>query len=176
MGSSLSRNILASPLAAAMLTACVGSGGVPNAGSSSLEAAQNVFGQNAASAALSGGYSGKFRDKLHGTLRVKVYLSQSGSVLGGAAVGTAGSQGIVALIAWTASGHTISGNGIIPNSGPGYCSFSMAGSYKYRRLTGTYKATYGCSGLTGTFALWHKCRLQGMGGDAVRPQTRVKPC
>ncbi len=175
MGSSYSRNILSATIAVAILTACSGSGGgVPNAASSS-EMLQNRFGQEHYSIALSGIYTGKFHDKLNGTSKLQLYLSQHQSTLGGALINAGGSQGLAAAIAWITSGRTISGTGI-SHSPSGFCTFSMSGMYKYRRLNGSYTATYGCSGQSGTFALWHKCYVPSMQSDAIRPERGLKPC
>ena len=61
MQSSLSRNILSATITVAFLAACAGSGngGVPSA-ASPFGAAQSRVGQEAASGALSGEYSGKY--------------------------------------------------------------------------------------------------------------------
>jgi hypothetical protein len=175
MGSSLSRGILAPTITAAILTACVGSGSVPNA--SSLGAAQNRFSQEADGVALSGEYAGKYHDSVHGTLNIKAFFSQSQSALGGVLVNDGGSQGPVAIIAWNASARTIVGNDLGPAAtGSNLCTFSMIGKYKYRRLSGSYSATHGCSGETGTFTLWHRCYFKGMESDAIRPEIRLKPC
>lgn len=177
MRSSLRRNILAATLAATM-TACAGSGSdnVPN-GASSFGTTESGFGQDAGSVALSGEYTGKYHDSLHGTLRIRAYLSQSQSAVGGVLVNDAGSQGPVAIIAWNVSGRTFSGTDIGPAaSGSSLCTFSMTGKHKYRRLSGSYSATHGCSGETGTFTLWHKCYFQGTGKHVARPETHVKPC
>jgi hypothetical protein len=180
MGSSLSRNVFAPTLAAAMLTACAGSGGngnVPNA-ASPLAAARARFGQDSSNIALSGKYVGKFRNKGQGVSKVLLILSQSQDTLGGAVISKEGSQGLGGVIAWTASGHTITGTGVGPEkgTGSGYCTFSMSGTYKYRRLTGTYSATYGCSGQTGTFKFWHNCYFKEAGSEDIRPEGGVKPC
>ena len=177
MQSSLSRNILSATITVAFLAACAGSGngGVPSA-ASPLGAAQSRVGQEADSGALSGEYTGKYHDSVYGTLRIKAYLSQSQSALGGALVNDGGSQGPVALIAWNVSGRTISGNDLGPATSSSFCTFSMTGKHKYRRLSGSYNATHGCAGETGTFTLWHKCYFQGMGSEAIRPEGGVKPC
>lgn len=177
MGSSFSRNVLATTLATGMLTACAGSGGVPN-GTSSLDATQNRFGQEAGSVALSGEYTGKVHDKTYGASRGKLLLSQSQSTLGGILVKGGGSGSLVMIIAWNVSGNRISGNGVGPplGGGSGICTFSMTGRYKYRRISGSYTATYGCSGQTGTFALWHKCYIPNTGSEAIRPESSIKPC
>ncbi len=175
MQSSLSRKFLCATIAGAFLTACGGSGGVPKGGS--LGAAQSSFGQEAGNASLSGIYTGKRHDSVQGTSKVQLYLSQSQSALGGALVFAEGSQGLAAVIAWTASGNTVSGNGVGPApSGSGLCTFAMIGTRKYRRLNGSYSATYGCSGQTGTFTLWRNCYFQGTGSEAIRPESGVQPC
>lgn len=178
MQSSLSRNILSAAIAVIVLTACAGSGNgsVPNA-TSPLAAGQSRFGKDASSIVFSGEYTGKFHVNGQGKLKVKLFLSQSQNTLGGALINKEGSQGLAGAIAWVANGNSISGIGIGPQpTSAGYCTFSMSGKYKYRRLTGTYSATYGCSGQTGTFSLWHKCYFQGTGSEAIRPETGVKPC
>lgn len=181
MQSSQSRTILCGAIAATILSACAGSGsndGVPNA-AAPLGAARNRFGQEGYSIALSGAYSGKFHDKMHGTSRVMLYLSQTQSTLGGAVINAQGSQGLAVVIAWVAKGRTISGTSVgpAPGSGPGYCAFSMSGSYKYRRLSGSYRATSGrCSGQTGTFTLWHKCYIPSAPSEDIRPERSIKPC
>ncbi len=165
-------------IAGAFLTACAGSGGsgVPNA-TSSLGATENFFDQEAGVVALSGEYAGKYHDSVHGTLSIKAFLSQSQSALGGVLVNDGGSQGPVAIIAWNVSGRTISGNNLGPAAtGSSLCTFTMNGKHKYRRLSGSFSATHGCSGETGTFTLFHKCYFQGMGSAAIRTETRVKPC
>ena len=177
MQNSLSRKIL-SAITVAILAACAGSGngGVPNA-ASSLATAQSPFGQEAASVALSGEYNGKFRKTGNrGAFKALLVLSQTQNVFGGALISREGSQGLAAAIAWTASGHTISGTAVSPQGSGVYCTFSMSAKYKYRRISGSYSATYGCSGQTGTFSLWHKCYFQGTGSDAIRPEGGVKPC
>lgn len=174
MGSSIGRTILCVTIAVAVLTACAGSSGVPNA-ASSLDAAQNRVGQKASSVALSGEYVGKFHDSLNGTSRLRLYLSQSQNVLGGALINARGSQGLAAAIVWVANGNTISGNGI-SHEPSGFCTFSMSVRHKYRRLNGTYSATYGCAGQSGTFSLWHKCYVPITGSQAIRPESGVKPC
>ncbi len=178
MHNSLRRKFLCATIAGAFLTACGanGSGSVPSAGSS-LEAAQTRFGQDAGTGALSGEYTGKYHDSVHGTLRIKAYLSQSQSALGGALINDGGSQGPVALIAWNVSERTISGNDLGPAAtSNSFCTFSMTGKHKYRRLSGSYGATHGCAGETGTFTLWHRCYFKGMGSEAIRPEGGVKPC
>jgi hypothetical protein len=176
MGSSLAHNVFAGTLAAAMLTACAGSGGIPNA-ASSLGAAQNPFGQEHPSIALSGEYVGKIHDNLYGTSRNRLYLSQSQNMLGGAFVNGGGSHSLAAAIVWVAKGRSISGNGVSKSQrSGGFCAFSMSANYKYRRLTGSFTATNGCSGETGTFDLWHKCYIKGLDSDPIRPEARVKPC
>lgn len=179
MQDSLSRRLLCVTIGVALLTACAGGGtsGVPNA-ASSLDAAQNGFGQTAVSVVLSGVYVGKFHEKGQHMSRVLLVLSQSQSVLGGAVIGKKGSQGLGGVIAWTVSGHTISGSAVAPEngSGSGYCTYSMTGTYKFRRLNGMYSAVNGCSGRTGTFSFWRKCYFQGTKSDVIRPETGVKPC
>jgi hypothetical protein len=177
MQSSLSRTVLSATIAVAILAACGGSGsGVPNA-ASSLGAAQSSFGQETGAIGLSGEYVGKVHDKGHGTSRVKMLVSQSQSALGGILL-EGGSGPLVMIIAWNVSGHTITGNGVGPpaGGGSGICTFSMTGRYKYRRISGSYTATYGCSGQTGTFALWHRCYIPGTGSEAVRPESGMRPC
>lgn len=175
MGNSLGRNILCATIAVAVFTACAGtSGGVPNA-ASSLNAAQNRFGQETSSVALSGEYVGEFHDSVSGRSRLQLYLSQSQNMLGGALVNAGGSRGLAAAIVWAVNGNTISGNAI-SHEPAGFCTFSMSVRHKYRRLKGTYIATYGCSGQTGTFSLWHKCYIPSAGSEAIRPESHVKPC
>ncbi len=178
MQSSLGRNILSATIAGILSTACAGSGngGVPNA-ASSLATAQSPFGQETGSIGLSGQYAGKVQDKGHGTSRVKMLVSQSQNALGGILL-QGGSGPLVMIIAWNISGHMISGNGVGPPvaGGSGICTFSMTGRYKYRRISGSYSATYGCAGQTGTFALWHKCYIPGTGPEAIRPESGMKPC
>ncbi len=175
MQNSLSRNILCGTIAVSLLSACGGgSGGVPNA-ASPLQIVQNRVGREHYSIALSGIYTGKFRDKATGTSKLQLYLSQSQSTLGGALINPSGSQGLAAAIAWVASGRTISGTGI-SHSPSGFCTYSMSGMYKYRRLNGSYTATYGCSGQGGTFALWHKCYVPSTQSEAIRPEGGLKPC
>ena len=115
MQSSLGRNILSAAIAIALVTACAGSGsvnGVPSA-ASSLGAAQSRFGQDGISVALSGEYIGKFYINGQGTLKVKLFLSQSQSTLGGVLIKAGPSQGAIAgVIAWNVSGNTISGNAV----------------------------------------------------------------
>lgn len=177
MQNSLSRTILSATMTVAILAACVGSGGtaVPN-GTSSLAAAQNRFGQEAASIVFSGVYEGKYRHNPHGPSKVFLILSQSQNTLGGAVISKEGSEGLATAIAWTANGNKVSGNGIVPTGSSSYCTISMTGKYKHRRLTGTYSATYGCSGQVGTFSLWHKCYFKSTGSEAIRPENGVKPC
>ncbi len=177
MESSLGRNILCAAMAVAIMTACGGggAGNVPNA-ASSIEAAQNRFGKGGGNIAFSGEYTGKFHDRRHGGSKLDLILSQSQGVLGGALIVAKGSQGLAAVVSWVPNGNTISGTGTSSMGSSGYCTFSMSGTYKYRRLTGSYTAMYGCSGQTGTFNLWHKCYFQGTGGDAIRPEIGVKPC
>ncbi len=174
MGSSLGGTRLCATIAVAVLTACAGSSGVPNT-ASSLDAAQNGFGQAASSVALSGEYVGTFQDSINGPTRLRLYLSQSQNTLGGALVNARGSQGLAAAIAWVANGKTISGNAISREQS-GFCTFSMSVRHKYRRLNGTYIATYGCTGQSGTFSLWHKCYIPNTGSEAIRPERGVKPC
>ena len=179
MQSLLGRRLLRVSIAVAFLTGCAGSsnGGVPNT-ASSLATAQNRFGQTGVIVDLSGEYIGRFYTQGQRGSRVGLFLSQSQSVLGGAVINKKGSQGLGGVIAWTVSGHTISGTAVAPEkgSGSGYCTFSMTGSYKYRRITGMYSAVYGCSSQTGNFTFWHKCYFQGTGSAVIRPAAGVKPC
>ncbi len=172
MQRSFSRNFLCATAAVAVLTACAGSGSsaVPNA-ASSLATAQNHVGSEAASIALSGKYIGRFHGNGKNNNRAKLVLSQFQSALGGAIVSGGKSKGLAGVIAWVVNGHTITGN-----ASTGYCTFSMSGTYKYRRLSGMYTAMAGCSGQTGTFTFWHKCYFQNTAGDAIRPEGGVKPC
>ncbi|HEY6449663.1 MAG TPA: hypothetical protein VIX60_03175 [Candidatus Cybelea sp.] len=179
MQSSFGHNFVSGTIAVALLSACGGSGsgsGVPNA-ASSLATAQSPFGQKADGIGLSGEYVGKVQDTGHGTSRVKMLLSQSQNALGGIML-KGGSGPLVMIIAWNVNGHMVSGNGVGPpqGGGSGVCTFSMTGSYKYRRISGSYSATYGCTGQTGTFALWHKCYIPGTGSEAIRAENRMKPC
>jgi hypothetical protein len=173
MQNSLSRKFLCATIAGAFLTACAGSGssGVPNAGSS-LGAAQSPFVHNDSTIALSGGYTGKVRLTGSSASRLELVMSQAQNALGGL-LGTSGSSGVP--IALAVNGNQISGSFIIP-SASGYCTFSMTGTYKHRRLSGSLRATYGCTGDTGTFNFWHKCYFQGTGSEAIRPETGVRPC
>lgn len=181
MQGSLSRTILSVTITVAILSACAGSGsssGVPNA-ASSLQAAQSSFGQQFSTIAFSGEYVGEFRNERGNRSRLRLYLSQYQDALGGALVKPKGSQGLNGVIAWVASGNTINGTAIGGGSSGGsgsFCTFSMTGKYKYRRITGTYTATASCSGQTGSFNLWHKCYIPSTGSDAIRPEGGVKPC
>ncbi len=179
MQNSFSRKFLCATIAGAFLTACAGSGtsGVPNA-ASSVKSAQNGFGQEAGSIIFSGVYEGKFRHNPHRPSKVFLSLSQSQNSLGGALISKEGSEGLAMAIAWVANGNKISGNGIQPtgSGASSYCTYSMSGTYKHRRISGSYSPVYGCSGQTGTFTLWHKCYFQGTGSEAIRPESRVKPC
>lgn len=89
---------------------------------------------------------------------------------------SAGSEGIGVAIAWVVNGNAISGNAVAPEPGVGYCTVSMIGKYKNRRMTGSYSPTYGCGSGTGHFNLWHKCYFKDTGSAAIGPETGVKPC
>lgn len=173
MGSSPRRNILSAALAATILAAC-GGGGVPTTVSSS-ETPHNRFGEAAGGVVLSGEYGGKVRDSIHGTSKVRLILSQSQDSVGGVLL-NGGSGGFGAAFAWVANGNKISGNAVGPAPSGGYCTFSMSGTYKHRRLDGTYSATVGCSGESGTFTFRHKCYFEGTGSEAIRPDGGAKPC
>lgn len=180
MQSSPSHTILSATVTVAFLAACGGSGsvsGVPGA-ASTVGAAQSRLGQDGVSLALSGEYTGKFYINGQGTLKVKLFLSQSQNALGGVLVKDGPSKGAIAgAIAWNVSGNAISGNAIAsPGSGSGLCTFAMTATRKYRRISGSYSAPDGCSRQTGTFNLWHKCYVPNTGGEVIRPETRVKPC
>lgn len=178
MGSSLTRKLAGAAVAAILLAACGGSGGVPN-GPSSLAVPQDRVGQEAAAVALSGEYGGKFHSSITGTSKVQLILSQSKSALGGVVInqGSGSSGGLAAIIAWNVNGNKISGNGVGPaSSGSGLCTYSMSGTYKHRHINGTFSATYGCSGQSGTFTLRHLCYFQGTGSEAIRPEGGAKPC
>ncbi len=178
MQSSTSRIISCAAIAVAFLAACAGNGGVPNA-ALPLGTNQSRVGQDAVSVAFSGEYVGEFRNERGTRSRLRLYLSQYQDSLGGALVKPKGSQGLNGVIAWVANGKTINGTAIGGGSSGGsgsFCTFSMTGKYKYRRITGTYTAMASCSGQTGTFSLWHKCYFQGTGSAAVRRETGVKPC
>ncbi len=171
MQGSFSHNLLCATAAVALLAACAGSGngGVPNA--ASLATAQKRLGPEAVSIALSGEYIGRFHGNGKNNNRAKLVLSQFQSALGGAIVSGGKSEGLAGVIAWVVNGHTISGN-----ASTGYCTFSMSGTYKYRRLSGTYTTMAGCSGQTGTFTFWHKCYFQGTGSEIIHSEGGVKPC
>jgi hypothetical protein len=175
--SSSNRRILGTIFAAAFLSACGGSGSssVPNA-ASPLGAAQSLFGRDASSVVFSGEYVGEFRTKGGTRSRLRLYLSQYQDALGGALISTKGSQGLAGVVSWVANGKTINGTAIGGGNSGGYCTYSVTGKYKYRRLTGTYTAMATCSGQTGTFNLWHKCYIPGTGSEAIRPEKGVKPC
>lgn len=137
--------------ATGFLAPCGGIGtgtGVPNA-TSPLDGAQSPFCQDAGSVALSGEYVGN--STIRGTVCRGLRSScRNLKTLGGAVVGN-GSKGLVAIIAWNLSGNVISGNRVGPAaSGSGTCTFSMTAARKFRRINGSYSATYGCPGQTGT--------------------------
>ncbi len=180
MQGSLGRDILSATIAIALLSACAGSGssGVPNA-ASSLATAQNRSSQGAGSVAFSGEYVGEFRNERGNRSRLRLYLSQYQNSLGGALIMPKGSQGLNGVIAWIANGKTINGTAVGGGSSGGsgsFCTFSMTGKYKYRRITGTYAAMGNCSGQTGSFNLWHRCYIPGTESGEIRSEDRVKPC
>jgi hypothetical protein len=165
-----------------MLTACAGSGGVPGA-ASSLASAPVGFGQRHYGFALSGEYVGKIHDSLYGASRTRLYLSQSQNMLGGVFINDGASHSythphnLAAAIVWVVSGLFFSGNGVSKSSPfSGFFAFSMSGRYIYRDLIGSCTATNGCAGENGSFRLWHTCYIEGLKSDAIRPETRVKPC
>ncbi len=181
MRTSLGRDILTATLATAMLTACAGSGGVPG-GASSAASAPDGFGKKHG-LALSGEYVGKIHDSIYGTSRTRLYLSQSQNMLGGAFVNEGASHSrshphsLAAAVVWVVNGSFLSGNGVSTSSPfSGVCAFSMSARHTDRSLNGSYTATIGCSGENGFFEVWHKCYIKGLESDAVRPESRVKPC
>ena len=181
MQTSFSRTILSVSIGVSFLAACAGSGsvsGVPGA-ASPLGTNQSRVAQDAVSVAFSGEYVGEFRNERGNRSRLRLYLSQYQNSLGGALVMPKGSQGLNGVIAWVANGKTINGTAVGGGSSGGsgsFCTFSMTGKYKYRRITGTYTAMASCSGQSGSFNLWHRCYIPGTGSEEIRPEDSVKPC
>jgi hypothetical protein len=175
----LTRKLLGIGAAAAFLTACTAAtsgSGVPSAAA----AMQSVSSQARAPLTvtnLSGEYSGTLTDNQMGTGKVKMWLSQDGSGLGGSFVTSGSSSGMNVEIAWTENGDSVGGNSVII-AASGYCTFAMTGKYSSttHKIRGTYKSSYGCSGEHGSYKFAQKCYYQGTTSDYVRPDSTVKPC
>ncbi len=178
MESLFTRKLLGIGAACTFLTACAAasSGGVPSSASAPESVARQARTPLTVTN-LSGEYSGTVTDSQMGTAKVKMWLSQDGSGLGGSFVASGSSSGMNVEIAWTENGDSVGGNMVII-AASGYCTFAMTGKYNsnMHRIRGTYTSAYGCSGEHGSYRLTQKCYYQGTSSEYIRPDSTVKPC
>lgn len=175
----ITRKAIGAAVALAFLTACAGSSygsGVPST-PSSLQSASRQAAIPLTTANLSGEYSGTVKDSVMGTGKVKMWLSQSGSALGGSFITSGTSSNMNVEIAWTESGSSVGGNSVIV-AASGYCTFAMTGKYNSstHKIGGKYSSAYNCSGEHGTYTLTQKCYYQGIGTNSARPEAGLKGC
>ena len=128
---------------------------------------------------VAGDYTGTVQDSVFGALNATTTLGQHGSTVGGALALSAGATTLTEAVAWAIdSSNNLSGSGTATINGSG-CSFAMTGAYDPNTgiITGTYTASTGCSGQTGTYTLTQQCTYTPAFGR-MHPQTStgVKPC
>jgi hypothetical protein len=108
---------------------------------------------------LAGQYAGTGTDSILGSARATTTLSESGSTLSGTIVFVSSATGatLSQAVTWTI-GPSYAISGTTKFTG-GSCTFSSTGAYdtSTNALAGTYTATSGCAGETGTFTLVQQC-------------------
>ena len=168
------RKYLGAAVGLALIAACGGSAGVPNATSASLSRQHGI--DNAASFKLSGEYVGKFTDGAYGSGKANASYSQSQSSVGGVLTVKYAQTTVALSVALVADGSSVNGTSVAGN-GSLYCTFATTSTYnpKTRIMSGSYTAVYGCSGDGGTFTLKQKCYFKGANND-VMPANGPKPC
>jgi hypothetical protein len=169
----LYRRAYGAAVAIILLTACGGSG-VP----STTPAPQAAFStsRGATTRNISGEYAGTITDNQEGKTTATAALAQYSDGVGGPFSIGKGSYSLIASIAFTLSGNTVSGTLVTP--GTSVCAFSTSATYDVgsRRLRGSYTAIHGCSGEQGTYSLKRKCYYHRAGDGLVEPQSGPRPC
>lgn len=108
---------------------------------------------------LAGQYAGTAADSVLGSATATTTLSESGSTLTGTVVFVSSATGAMLsqAVTWTVSPtYAISGTTKVTG---GSCTFSSTGAFdtSTNALSGTYTATSGCVGESGTFSLVQQC-------------------
>ncbi len=110
---------------------------------------------------LAGQYTGTATDSALGSGTASTTLAETGSTLSGTVTLLAASgASLTQNVTWTiGSNYALSGTTTIPQSGGGSCTFASSGQYSTSTfaITGSYTATSGCTGETGTFTLTQQC-------------------
>ena len=110
---------------------------------------------------LAGQYAGTGQDSVLGNATASTTLAESNSVLTGIvtlASTTSSATLSQAVTLSVNSSYRVSGTSTA-SVGTGSCSFSLTGGYNTStyQLTGTYAATSGCSGESGSFTMTQEC-------------------
>lgn len=144
-------------------TGCGGSGASAPVGVLAPVTASG-FATTATTLNVSGQYAGKVQDTVFGAGEIYADFSQYKGVVGGVVQFVYGSTEFFVPATFLMTGGTLTGSGAIGRVTGGICMASETATYSSHNLNGSYKATHGCSGDSGTFMMTQRCRFpQGWG-------------
>lgn len=144
-------------LLATLSAGCGGSGaGAPIAASAPIVAHGRAG--TAATLNVSGQYHGMVKDSIFGNGVLQADLAQHQYSVGGVMFFIFGSLYWTRPATFLLSGRTLTGTGEIARPINGNCTASETATYTAsRNLNGSYSASNGCSGETGTFTMKQQC-------------------
>lgn len=152
-------------------TGCSGSGGGAAAGVSPPVAPDGISAMKMLN--VSGQYAGNVSDSVFGTGKIYADLAQYRDAVGGTVQFVYGSTVFIVPAALLLNGSTLKGKGAIGRATGGVCPASETATYSARQLKGSYAATHGCNGDTGSFSMMQQCHYQQ--GSATL-DSRLKRC
>jgi hypothetical protein len=162
--SSSKRLALMLAFVAVAATGCGGSGaGAPISGAAPIAA--TGLG-TPATFNVSGGYAGKVQDSVFGNGYIYADFAQYQNAVGGVLTFEYGSTVFITPATFLLKGRTLTGSGAIGKVTGGVCKASETATYTSHNLSGSYVATNGCSGDSGTFTMKQTCHYaQGVSGS-----------
>jgi hypothetical protein len=123
---------------------------------------------------VSGQYAGNVNDSVFGTGRIYADVAQYRDSVGGTVTFIYGSTVFITPATFLLNRSTLKGSGAIGKVTGGVCTASETATYTAsHHLNGSYAATQGCSGDTGSFTMAQQCRYQQ---GLARVDSTLKRC
>lgn len=144
----------------------------------SNQTATSVPGFDAGVRNVSGDYAGTFQDGTAGSGHARASFSQHRGAVGGSILETLAKQKQRVAVAGILNAKGSLGATMAEDVGSSACTFSLTAKYdaSTHRLNGTYQATHGCTGDTGSFSLKQQCYFVLRAGDMRRDVGGLMPC
>ena len=127
---------------------------------------------------ISGDYAGTYQDGAAGSGRARASFSQHRGAVGGSILEALATQKQRVAVAGMLNAKGSMGATMAGNVGSSACTFALSAKYdaSTHRLNGTYQATHGCAGDTGSFSLKQQCYFVLRDGAMRENIGGIKPC